>query len=63
MDPKKTVELRTLLLDIIQTIPDQDADTLLGATERLERWVDNYADMQVSIAIAPFIKFRAKNIK
>lgn len=63
MDPKKTIELRTLLVELIKTIPDEDADTLLGATERLERWVDNYASEQASIAIQPFLKFNVKNIK
>lgn len=63
MSPQKQIEFRELVLNLLSVIPEQDAHTLLDAQEKLERWVRSYADLCVSIAIQPYIKFDVKHLK
>jgi hypothetical protein len=51
MNPSKAHEFRQLLLQYTKEIPETDAQAMLEAIELLEKWVDDYVNDSVTVAI------------
>jgi hypothetical protein len=58
MQPQKQIEFRSLIIGYMKKLETMDARELIAGCEDLERWVENYVNEQVTIAVAPFIKIK-----
>lgn len=58
MRPEKQIEFRGLVISYMQALDRMDARELIDECEKMERWIEDYVNEEVTKAVAPFIKIR-----
>jgi len=58
MRPEKQIEFRGLVISYMQALDRMDARELIAECEKMEGWIEQYVNEEVTRAVAPFIKIK-----